>query len=191
LNGLYASLTNIIVDYFGFHGRSAYFNGNSASIEIPALSNRQFNAFGLSLWFRRVGTGRGIQGLVHNGDCRQFGSIHVYSYDQNDVSVEVTTIYENITIGAKPASYNDWHHVVLSYDGAFIQLFIDNVLVSTVAASGPTVLASCPLLFGHNYVSDVIGLTGGWFNGYMDNICFYNHAFSVSQVNDLFNFIMA
>jgi hypothetical protein len=34
------------------------------------------------------------------------------------------------------ASYNTWHHIALSYDGAYIRLFIDNVLVSTVAASG-------------------------------------------------------
>jgi hypothetical protein len=106
LNGLYASLTNILVDYFGFHGKSAYFNGNSASIEIPALSNVQFNQFGISLWYRRVGSDTGIQGLVHNGDCRQFGSIHVYSYDQNDVSVSVSTIYQNISIGAKPVSFD-------------------------------------------------------------------------------------
>jgi hypothetical protein len=105
LNGLYASLTNIIVDYFGFHGRSAYFNGNSASIEIPALSNVQFKQFGISLWFRRVGNDSGIQGLVHNGDCRQLGSIHVYSLDQSDVSARLTTIYQNASIGAQHVSY--------------------------------------------------------------------------------------
>jgi hypothetical protein len=110
LNGLYVSLTNVIVSYFGFHGRSAYFNGNSAWIEVPALSNVQFNEFGISLWFRRIGSDTGIQGLVHNGDCRQLGAIHVYSYDQSDVSAEVSTIHKNVTLGPETVS----SHVLVS-----------------------------------------------------------------------------
>jgi hypothetical protein len=104
LNGLYVSLTNVIVDYFGFRGRSAYFNGNSASIEVPGLNNVQFSQFGISLWFRRVGNDTGVQGLVHNGDCHKLGSIHVHSYDKSDVSAQVSTIYKNATIGAHPVT---------------------------------------------------------------------------------------
>jgi hypothetical protein len=171
-------------------GRSAYFNGNSAWIEIPALSNAQFNQFGISLWFKRVGTDTSTKGLVYNGDCRQLGSIQIQSSDQSHVAAKVSTTNQNITIPSKTAASNTWHHVALSYNGTIIKMYIDNVNVATVSASGPTVLAGCPLMLGHNYISNIPGLSGGWFNGYMDEICFYNRPLSSSQVNDLFNHVM-
>lgn len=193
LNGMYVSMSNVIVDYFWLaaRGKQAYFNGNSAWIEVPALSNVQWNQFGISLWFKRIGSDTGPEGLFYNGDCKQFGSIRAQSTDQGHVTARVTTTNKNVTIANKTASYNTWHHFALSYDGTYFRMYVDNILVGTQAISGATVLAACPLVFGHNFVTDMLGLSGGWFNGYMDNICFYNHAFTASQVNDLFNFIMA
>jgi hypothetical protein len=200
MNGLFVSMANIIVGRFrDFNpllgekdpGQAAFFNGNSAWIEVPALSNAQFNAFGISLWFRRIGTDQYPQGLVYNGDCKQFGSIRIQSIDPNDVSVKVTTVNQNVTIPTKNAPYNYWNHLALSYDGTYIKLYINATLVGTQAASGPTVLAGCPLVFGHNFVSDMIGLSGGWFNGYMDDLCFYDHPFTAQQVLDLKNYIKA
>lgn len=106
LNGLAVTLNNVIINHYwsNSQGKQAYFNGNSASIEVPALSNVQFNAFGISLWFRRSGTDTNPQGLVHNGDCKQSGSIRILSVDQNDVSAGVLTTNYNVNIESQTVS---------------------------------------------------------------------------------------
>lgn len=104
LNGLYVSQLNLVVRNFGFHGRSAYFNGNSAAIEVPALTNVQLSRFTVSLWFRRVGTSTGFEGLVDGSDCRQNGSIHVISADQSHVTANLLTTHRYATINAQSVS---------------------------------------------------------------------------------------
>jgi hypothetical protein len=105
LNGLYASFINLIVGNVGFHGNSAYFNGNSAAIEIPALTNVQFYQFGVSLWYKRVGNDTGLQGLVDNSDCTRAGSIHLQSVDQSHVSAHVLTTLQSASTGAYSVSF--------------------------------------------------------------------------------------
>jgi hypothetical protein len=104
---MYVTLSNIIVGNFWTtdQGKQAYFNGNSAWIEVPALSNVQFAKFGVSFWFKRVGNDTGAEGLLYNGDCKQLGSIRVLSSDKTDVLIKVRTVNHNITIGEKYVSF--------------------------------------------------------------------------------------
>jgi len=106
MNGLFVDQLNLDVREFGFHGKSAYFNGINSSIEVPALTNVQFSQFTVSMWFRRVGDDTKVEGLVDNADCRTGGSIHVLSIDQSHVSARFATSRSNVSINAQQVMVN-------------------------------------------------------------------------------------
>ena len=101
-NGLFFSLLNITIDNYGFHGKSAYFNGLNSFIEVPAVTNMQFSAFGISLWFRQAGDFIGLKVLADNG--RPNGSLHISAINQTKISAEVRTSVGKATVEVQPVS---------------------------------------------------------------------------------------
>jgi hypothetical protein len=77
---------------------------------------------------------------------------------------------------------NSWHHVVVTYDGAIIRLYIDGTLNTSVPHSNPGE-------FGPVLTEYFIGLHGDntFWRGYIDDLRFYGRTLSASDVQKLFN----
>ena len=74
---------------------------------------------------------------------------------------------------------SDWHHLVVTYDGSFVKLYVDGILQSTTFYSGT---CNDPALYYR------IGFTNWVFwKGYVDDLRFYSRTLSASDVQKLYN----
>ncbi|MDO8429065.1 MAG: DUF2341 domain-containing protein, partial [Candidatus Daviesbacteria bacterium] len=87
--------------------------------------------------------------------------------------------------GMTSTSYSTsaWHHVVGTYDGTTMKLYVDGVLDSELARSGAINSNSGSLTIG----AWNSGSTA-WFNGKLDDMRIYNRALSAGEVSQLYNF---
>ncbi|KAI0218720.1 hypothetical protein LSAT2_029589 [Lamellibrachia satsuma] len=163
-------------------GRAAFFRRRRrAHLEIPRFSNsyRKYTKFGVSFWYKRTGSYRGAQGLVANGNCVEEPSIGIKSHD-GTISAQLITGRGKVTIADIPASNNEWHHVVLSYDGSNANLYVDNVAHAMGSLTGRIQERHCPMVIGDSSHKT-------YFNGYIDELCFYATGLTANQVDGLFN----
>jgi len=81
------------------------------------------------------------------------------------------------------ASVNDgsWHHVVGTYDGNELSLYIDGKLDTSQKASGLTFINRYPVLIGENAQQD-----GREWDGMIDDLRIYNYALDVNEVQELY-----
>jgi hypothetical protein len=84
--------------------------------------------------------------------------------------------------GPNGASDNDtpqsrYHHVVGTYDGHYIRMYMDGVLTQQNGMSGPINAGPGPLVIGKGYV------LVGW-QGKIDEVALYNKVLSLQQVQD-------
>ena len=73
-----------------------------------------------------------------------------------------------------PAVDLAWHHVVVTYDGAILRLYVDAAMVGSIAASG-SLDASASCVIGNYF--DVYGWPGS-----LDEVAIYPHALTATQI---------
>ena len=81
--------------------------------------------------------------------------------------------------------YSGWHMLTMTYDGANKSIYVDGVLDSkTQAATGAISPSSDLLAFGAKLQGGSVAST---FSGLLDDICFYNRALSLGEVQAIYN----
>ena len=91
------------------------------------------------------------------------------------VSTSVSTPGEYIEI------FNTgWHHVVITFDGSYVKIYVNNVLKSSIPHS-----ASIPA----SLVDYFVGWSSVWqyWKGYVDDLRFYSRTLSATDVQKLYN----
>ena len=78
-------------------------------------------------------------------------------------------------------TYGPWYHLAGVYDGSTVQLYVNGMLESSVAFSGPILQTSQPLCIGR------YGTVGEALNGLIDDLRLYNRALSAAEIQTLFN----
>ncbi|MCD4788575.1 MAG: hypothetical protein K8R37_01145, partial [Bacteroidales bacterium] len=88
---------------------------------------------------------------------------------------------KNITVSTSSLE-TGWHHIAATYDGANMNLWVDGNLNATTAQTGNVVYPSSQttLIGTHSDLTED-------FNGYMDEIRFWNVALSQSQIQEWMN----
>lgn len=89
-----------------------------------------------------------------------------------------------VTASTPLATYNDGniHHVVATYDGTDIKLYVDGALVQTTSAAGTLGTATGWLSVGVNNSFSSDSPTN-WFNGVIDEPAVYNSVLSASRIS--------
>jgi parallel beta-helix repeat protein len=83
-----------------------------------------------------------------------------------------------------PLNDNKWHHVVLTYDGSILRLFIDNVLsASASSAKGPDKASTAPFRIGANSRAN-----DSFFKGQIDEVKLWSRALSIQEISDHYGF---
>jgi O-glycosyl hydrolase len=80
------------------------------------------------------------------------------------------------TSGTAQLPLNQWTHLAATYDGSALRLYVNGVLASTLARSGPIDTSTGVLRIGGNAV------WGEYFNGLIDEVRVYDNALSQSQI---------
>ncbi len=102
---------------------------------------------------------------------------NIISFNTDSVMNSGCGVYSNTTITA-----NKWYHVVGTYDGANLKIYLDGNLdnfAAYVSASIPTNNDS--LIIGGYYSTDFVA------NGVIDDVRVYNRALTAAEVKQLYN----
>jgi len=166
----------------------AFFDGND-KITVDGLRNYDWDdAISVSVWFNRTGESGNYQGIVNNGYYAN-GSWEVRMGREDGgtmIGGGVVTESHNEAWDAVSltASQNEWHHVVMTYDGGEFLFYLDNVLQTTSDNdSGPLLIKDTPLTIGQAG----IGKAHEYFYGYIDEVRVYDFAISKEMINQLYS----
>ena len=75
-----------------------------------------------------------------------------------------------------PIAANAWSHLAATYDGSALRLYVNGVVVTSLAVSGPIARSTNPLRIGGN------SIWGEWFSGLIDEVRIYNRALTAAEI---------
>jgi hypothetical protein len=79
--------------------------------------------------------------------------------------------------GTAKLAANTWTHIAIAYDGVNMKVYVNGVLVRTVARAGAILATAGPLHIGGNQVWG-----GEFFSGLIDEVRIYNRALSLEEI---------
>ncbi len=189
-------------------GQSAInFAGNDSYISIENSPETSLSAFTIECWFMRKDTGvavitgtdsiyavpliakgigenPGVPNMNYFLGIRKEDSILIAGFEEsaagsnpgeNHHILGFTTIHRNI-----------WYHAAVTYDGAYIKLYLNGILESALEINEPPATAS-PVNTAAGSVLLAGDMPEGSFNGSMDEIRIWNYAKSQEEINDKIN----
>lgn len=156
------------------------FNGSNSYVTIPNAS-WNFNATALSVeaWIRTTAAGA----VWDHDEASTSGHNRVFQFTVNSSGKVVFTLIGGtggIVSATSTASVNDNkpHHVVGTYDGATISVYVDGVLSGSAARAGTLLQGTADMHIGVNYE----GAYYTFFNGGIDEAAYYTSVLSATQV---------
>jgi len=180
-------------DRSGITGNAYSFNGTSSSILVANNSSLPSNNFTISLWFQ----------AVYNGNANYGSNLGRYLYAKGpDIcpfrgvlnapsNSPATNISQQVGINGSYAtcsnSFNDptdqWHHLILTYDGISQKQYIDGTLMNTTPQTGTLQSNTGDLSIGCRYRNSGFE---DFFLGKLDDIGIWNRALNASEVTNLY-----
>ena len=182
-----ATAENGVTVAAGRYGNSGSFNGDTNYINIadsPSLNNGNVT---VSSWIKWTGGSSTYRGIVtkYNSDSSQYS----YQLYLDNCDSAVFGIKTNIGSTASSQcsdtyiSQNVWHHVVGSFNGTHIRIYVDGEKKETVAASG-------------NILSSTVNVSVGQYStptsrkrfyGLIDEVMIYNRSLTDAEVKSLYS----
>ncbi|KAK2166916.1 hypothetical protein NP493_1297g00005 [Ridgeia piscesae] len=166
------------------HGSCAFFDGLKSSLEIPRFKSAfsAFRAFSVSFWYKRTRETPAF--LLTNGQCADDASIEVMGLFHGDIKATLKTT-SGTHSGKVRMSPLEWHHMVVTYYGNTMRMYVDKKLVSKGNLKGRLYNSKCSLSLGAKPVnsSPIIG----YYRGYIDQLCVYRTKLSAADVSKLYN----
>jgi hypothetical protein len=78
--------------------------------------------------------------------------------------------------GTSALAVNTWSHLVTTFDGSTLRLYVNGVMVESAAVNGAAAVSSGALRIGGNAV------WGEYFKGRIDDVRIYNRALSPAEI---------
>lgn len=141
-------------------------------------------AITISVWTRMDSLDEWWQALVTKGDTSwrlhragdrdtvEFACSGLHAPDGASVSVEGTRVIDD----------DRWHHIVATYDGSRVALYIDGELQDAREARGRMQTNDYPVCIGDNAEQP-----GRHWNGWIDDVRIYSYALSKAAVSELYS----
>jgi hypothetical protein len=183
-NELHGSLKGVVPteDMDGNPGSAYYFNGGSQHIEVANQVKLNFeDAISVSLWFKAPLTSENEQFLVSHGSWQNRWKLSITPSNNIrwtiNTSTSIADLDNSFTLLA-----DQFYHVVTTYDGSSLLVYIDGVLNTFSNHSGSIKTTDFPLLIGQM----LPGESNYNFKGVIDEVIIYDYALSPDDVNELF-----
>jgi hypothetical protein len=184
-NGTVSGAT-LTLDRF-VHPDNAYaFDGIDDYIDIGADSSlKMTDALSISVWVRPLTFNRIYQNITsdHSTNETVVGAGKILRFNKNELQFIVGGVFGNGTaVYARHVFCNTalkkWHHIVGTYDGDRVKLFVNGKMVDDRAYNKPIIINSNHLLIGASGY-------GEYFKGRLDDIRFYNRALNETEIKIL------
>ncbi|MBD2679207.1 MULTISPECIES: DUF4347 domain-containing protein [Nostoc] len=177
----------------GIYGQGLQVSGkNSSHASIPASAslNSITNQITVSAWVRPNAQPVGFQAVVN----RQIGTLlHPDQFylgfgTRNQVTTykwEIGTTNGEGNVYEGTPTTNRWVHLVGTYDGSLLRLYVDGVQIGSNPVTGNILVDNNPVTIGaaENYGEGTP--LGDRFNGLIDEVRIYNRALSATEVKNL------
>lgn len=184
----------LTTDRNGVSNHSYNFNG-SAEIRVPSSTSLESftTAYTISAWvninlFNSVGPGQ-FPIIDKNAPCPPSAGAtpFLFNANNNNTGFDIQGINCGIQStygfsGSLPQT-SQWTHVVAVYNGANIKIYVNDVLLNTIANSGTVLSSTGELSIGHSS----FGCSCSWSNGSIDDIGIWNRELNQTEINNLYN----
>lgn len=165
---------------------SALFDGSTGNVAIPAgLSTAGYSGFSVECWVKLANTT-----FVQNP--RLIANSHTDSDNKGfELYIQKSANSFNMTIGNGSTFANanwvttldtNWHHVIGTWNGTTITLYVDGTSRATASLSGTMGTPSSAIALGY---ADTYN--GDFLPGSLDECAIYNYALTGTQVTNHFN----
>ncbi len=149
------------------------FNGSDSFVELPALPVLATDDVKISAWIcPESGSLSGHAPIV--AQFYRTGTSSPYNYFGYDLCLDNGRLA--MYVGNTPATSNitltagRWYHVIGTYDGTTIEVFIDGQSVGTTAASGLSGVSTQSAYVGHSYSDTSDPNSESFFEGAIDEV---------------------
>lgn len=195
LNGNTGTVTGTTV-ITGIRGNARRFNGTTDFIGIGDITALEPANITVACWIRTSTATEQFIISKENIDVTADRGYSLRIYDVSNAKIR-WVVWKNGTSGSvqgtdwqhvlSAATYADgnWHHIVGTWNGTTLNLYIDGIAEPPVNFSGTIKQTSVNLEFGRaqNSVSGK-----AWFNGDVDEVRIYNRALNAVEAYQLFTF---
>lgn len=160
-----------------FDGRSSIYPANGVMPKGMPFGNQPFS---ISLWIRPTAeacSGKG--GILQIGGAEDSKCVILRLLSDTDILYANWGNNKHVT-GFPSIADGAWHHVAVAYDGSQSYVYVDSVLYATVTPVGGKLnVTSTQLVVGKCWFNGC-----GNYSGDMDEIQFWNRAWSADEVAD-------
>jgi hypothetical protein len=151
--------------------------------DAPALDFR--DRMSVAVWFKVRTFDRPFQTLALRANdtwrLQRHGEEGTLEFGLTGPQVAKKSSVKTATLTTKGRVDDDqWHHVVGTYDGARLALYLDGEEQGSVEATGPIALSTAPVTIGENSINP-----GRGFNGWMGDLRLYGRGLSAAEVRTL------
>ncbi|OGW98431.1 MAG: hypothetical protein A2Z81_08245 [Omnitrophica WOR_2 bacterium GWA2_45_18] len=176
----------------GKAGGAYSFDGVDDYISVPASASlNTTDQMTIALWYRPTESKESIA-LEYNDDYPNASNtgVHVFVNDRSQQTnhaystganlVDVTGNDQTRSIYIDQTPINEWHHLVITYDGATGRLYYDGILKTERAMDATDLQTSYDLIIGATVIDSSMN-----FKGRLDDIRIYNRVLGDKEVRNL------
>jgi hypothetical protein len=166
----------------GKFGKALSFDGVDDYVEVPYSASLNPSEFSISVW-ARVDGGQGTwRSVITSRDAATFRGYIIYAGVDNKWQFWIGDSTAWIPLYGPDVILGQWIHIVATYSGGVMRLYINGSLYST--RSGTLALNTIrPLRIGAGRTETTPGY---FFNGIIDEVRIYNRALSDEEIKELY-----
>ena len=160
----------------GIRGKALQFDGVSSQVQVPKAGfNPVGNSISFSFWFKLNTVGDNgsfiYQNVKYNVSMDAQGRVGFAIY--TPVWASVNSGFTNRVLDT------DWHHVVMTYDGSVMKIFLDGLFRTSLANTGNLQSSASDVYIGRQGTITP-------FKGIIDEMLMYNRALTDAEVLQIY-----
>jgi len=160
----------------GINGSALDFDGTGGHVEIPLTDELNFEGenASFSVWFKMNELGENgtllFNRMKYILKLDKFGQISLGLY--NPEWSKVATNWADRVIDT------DWHNVIVTYDGSYLHMYLDAVLIASTETTGEINSSTSPVFIGNENTIN--------FAGIIDQVAIYTSTLTPQEITDIY-----
>jgi hypothetical protein len=173
------TINGTITEYLLVNGlKAAYFNGSSY---INSFNYTLASPFTVSVWFNIPSTPTVQNTLYDSADADSTDKIMLYVSTTNVLHAKIVSTSSLVKEITYTIQNGQWYHAVMTRSGTHLYLYINGILVNSVADTLPFSVQT-QFAVGKN----VAGVSSYYLTGYIKNLMVFSQVLSTKQIQKLY-----
>jgi len=166
----------------GKFNSSLNFDGTDDYINTSDQSLQNNSPFSYSVWIKFSTSQLARMIIGRHNDATGGSFLGIDDSSANKIKFGLNSYATQHLNSTMTLNDNTWHHIVGSWDGTNLKLYIDSVLN---ASSTPTTTLTYPAI--NTQIGRWVGGASQYFNGQIDDVRIYSYALTTEQIKQVYN----